>query len=243
MDDKMNHAIAVVSGKGGVGKTTLAANLGVAMTRCGLENVTLVDAALETPNLGFHFGAEGVRPTLCEVFMGEALAGEAVHPTPHGVNLVPAGLSLDCLKHFDNEEFERILDEVFMESGIAVVDVQTGLGSCVLPAIKTCQHVLLVVNPEVSSMADALKTKHTAMRLGAHVLGAVLNRVKVQDDGSTDMTVLETENLLDVPILSVIPEDPEVRRCTSRGQTVVMENPHSPAAAALMELARRLVVG
>jgi len=225
-----------------VGKTTLAANLGVALAQCGLgTDVTLVDAALETPNLGFHLGVEGVRPTLCDVFKGDVLPCEAVHLTPHGVNLASAGLSLDCLKHFDPEELERVLGEVFKESDIAVVDVQAGLGPCVPPALKACQHVLLVVNPEVSSIADALKTKLTAGKLGCQVLGAVLNRLDVPGDSPNHLTVQEVEMVLDTSVLAVIPEDVEVRRYASLGQPVVIGNPESPAAVAFMDLAKRLV--
>ncbi len=232
----MGVSLTICSGKGGTGKTTISANLGVALAQFG-KNVVIIDADIEMANLELIMGLEGVKTTLHHVLAGEASISEAIYEGPAGVKVVPAGISLDTLRKADPERLDEVL-EFLKDAEILIIDAPAGLGRSVLTAISASQEVMLVVNPEISSMSDALKTKIVARKLGTHVLGAVLNRATFD---ATDLTVKEVETILETRILAVIPEDPEVKRSSAFGVPVVIRSPNSPAAIAIKKLAADLI--
>jgi len=91
------RTITVASGKGGTGKTTLTANLGIALAQHGYD-VTIVDADITMANLELILGMEGLPVTLQNVLAGEARIEEAIYSGPGGVKVVPAGVSLEGLR-------------------------------------------------------------------------------------------------------------------------------------------------
>ncbi|NOZ59493.1 MAG: P-loop NTPase [Euryarchaeota archaeon] len=232
----MGVSITICSGKGGTGKTTISANLGVALAQLG-KDVLILDADIEMANLELILGLEEVSTTLHHVLAGEADISEAIYEGPAGVKVVPAGISLETLKKADPDRLDAVL-EALKNVEILLIDAPAGLGRSVLTALSTAQEAMLVVNPEISSMSDALKTKIVAKKLGTHVLGAVLNRATFD---SSDLTVKEVEMILETKILAVVPEDPEVRRSAAFGQPFVIRAPNSQASQAIKKLAADLV--
>jgi len=232
----MGVSIAVCSGKGGTGKTTLAANLGVALAQLGKE-VLIIDTDIEMGNMELVLGIDEVDKSLHQVLSGEAEISEAIYEGPEGVKVIPVGVSLDSLRDADPERMDEVLEKL-KEVEILIIDAPAGLGRSVLTAISASQEALLVVNPEISSMSDALKTKIVANKMGTHVLGAVLNRTTFD---STDLTVKEVESILETKILAVVTEDPEVKRASAFGEPVVLRNPESQAAMEIKKFAAELV--
>jgi septum site-determining protein MinD len=233
----MGLSIAVASGKGGVGKTMISANLGVALAQYG-KDVIILDADIEMANLELYLGVEGMDTTLHDVLAGEALVRDAIYTTQYGVKIIPAGISLDGLRKADPERMEAVLDEILRDAEILIIDAPAGLGRSVVTALAASQELLLVANPEITSMSDALKTKIVAKKLGTHVLGAILNRGGYD---RTDLTVQEVEVILETKVLAMIPEDPEIRRSSAFGEPVVVRTPDSPAAQAIKKLAADLI--
>ena len=93
----MGKSYVIVSGKGGVGKTTTAVNLGAALNKID-EDVVIVDTNLTTPNVGLHFGAPIVPVHLNHVMQGRAGIEEAIYEHESGTKIVPASLSLKDMK-------------------------------------------------------------------------------------------------------------------------------------------------
>jgi septum site-determining protein MinD len=233
----MSLSITIASGKGGVGKTTISANLGVALAEFG-KDVTILDADIEMANLELLFGLEGMSVTLHQVLAGEAAPNEAMYNGPAGVKVIPAGISLDGLRKADPDVLENVLDEIMKQTEILILDAPAGLGKSAITSLAVGQELLLTANPEISSMSDALKTKIVAKKLGAHVLGVVLNRVGTD---TTDLTVEEVQTILETNVIATIPEDPEVRRSSAAGNPLVIRAPNSPAALAIKTLAGDLI--
>ncbi len=233
----MGTSITIASGKGGVGKTMLTSNLGIALAQFG-KDVTILDADIEMANLELHLGMEGMDVTLHDVLAGEADIREAIYEGPAGVKVIPAGISLEGLRKADPEMLETVLTKLLYNTEILLIDAPAGLGRSVVTALASGQGLLLVANPEISSMSDALKTKIVAKKLGSRILGAVLNRVGYD---KTDLTVQEVEVILETPVLAAIPEDPEVRRSAAFGKPVILRKPDSPAAIAIKKLAADLI--
>ena len=94
----MGESLVISSGKGGVGKTTIAANLGIALSEAGLD-VLIFDADITMANLELIFGMEGLPKTIQDVLEDKARPEDIIYDGPGGVKIVPAGLSLRRLKN------------------------------------------------------------------------------------------------------------------------------------------------
>jgi septum site-determining protein MinD len=233
----MTLSITVASGKGGVGKTTISANLGVSLAEFG-KDVTILDADIEMANLELLFGMEGMTVTLHQVLGGKAPPSEAIYKGPEGVKIIPAGISLEGLRNADPDVLENVLEEIMDQTDILILDAPAGLGKSAITSLAVGQELLLIANPEISSMSDALKTKIVAKKLGAHVLGVVLNRT---GSDTTDLTVEEVQTILEATVVATVPEDPDVRRSSAAGIPLVKKVPNSPAASEIKKLAADLI--
>ncbi|MDK2795191.1 MAG: septum site-determining protein MinD [Archaeoglobaceae archaeon] len=229
----MARTITVASGKGGTGKTTITANLGIALTQLGYD-VTIVDADITMANLELMLGMEGLPVTLQNVLAGEAKIEEAVYVGPGGVKVIPAGVSLEGLRKANPEKLEEVLTRIIGSTDILILDAPAGLERSAIIAIAAAQELLLIVNPEIASITDGLKTKIVAERLGTKTLGAVINRLT---GWGIDMAKSEIEAILETKVIGIIPEDPEVRKSAAFGKPVLLSAPNSPASIAIRELA------
>lgn len=229
----MARTITIASGKGGTGKTMVTANLGIALTQLGYD-VTIVDADITMANLELILGMEGLPITLQNVLAGEAKIEEAIYIGPGGVKVIPAGVSLEGLRKANPEKLEEVLTRVVGGTDILLLDAPAGLERSAVIAIAAAQELLLVVNPEISSITDGLKTKIVAERLGTKTLGVVINRMT---GWGIDMAKSEIEAILEAKVIATIPEDPEVRKAAAFGKPVVLSAPNSPASIAIKELA------
>lgn len=233
----MGLSLTVASGKGGVGKTVIAVNLAVSLAQFG-RKVTLLDADIEMANMAFHLGIDAPKTTIHDVLLGSAEVGEATYDGPAGLKVVPGAISLEKLGRIDLRRLDGVLEELASSTDILVVDAPPGLGESVVTTLATGQEVMLVVTPELTSLPSALKIKRVALKLGGHVLGAVVNKAEYD---KTDLTREEIEGILETKILSVIPDDPEVRKSSALGQPVVIRGPNSKASVAIKKLAADLI--
>ncbi len=232
----MARVICVASGKGGTGKTTITANLGVSLAKMGRETIVL-DADITLANLELILGMEGLPVTLQNVLAGEADISEVIYTGPAGVKIVPAGISLEGLRKANPDRLEDVLYTLLDMAEFIILDAPAGLEKSAIVALAASDEVLLVVNPEIASITDALKTKYVAEKLGARMLGIVVNRVTKL---SVEIAKKEIETILEGKVLAVIPEDPEVRKAAAFGQPVVIRNPKCPASKAIYELAGKI---
>jgi septum site-determining protein MinD len=233
----MTRVIAVASGKGGVGKTTVTANLGIALSL--LEEDTLIlDMDINMANLELIIGMEGKQVTLQDVLAGKDNIYNAIYEGPGGVHIVPAGLSLPNLKNVKRERMEKVFDHLIGNVDIILIDSPAGLERDALAAMSPADEMILVTTPEVTSLTDTLKTKLLAERMGINILGVVLNRDKYDEDF---LLPEEVEAIMDVPILCIIPEDQDLISFFAHGTPVIIEEPESLVSTSFMDLAAYLV--
>ncbi|MCD6381667.1 MAG: cell division ATPase MinD [Candidatus Aenigmarchaeota archaeon] len=233
----MARIISIVSGKGGVGKTVTTANLGVALAELG-HPVTVVDCNLTTPNLGMHLGVPVLPKTLHDVLKGRARLSDVMYQHEFGLKVIPAGLSVNDLKGIDARDLPNILSELFVTDDLVLIDGAAGLGREALATLQSSDEMLIVTNPELPAVLDALKLEKLAEELGAKLYGVVLNRVSGKPHELTDREVEET---LELPIIGKIPEDPNVKKAVAKRIPVVKYNSYAPASIAFKRLAAELI--
>lgn len=229
--------IVFASGKGGVGRTTLVANLGLALAKMGKKTV-VADASLTTPNLGLVFKLEKVLYTINDVLVGEAALGDATYEGPSGLKIIPAGVTLDQVKKALPDCLPDALRELPVNADYLLIDAPCGLRRETIAALRTGQEVLLVSTPDIASVSNVMKTRLIAELLGATPIGIVLNRVRKEE---SELAGDEIKRLIDLPILAEIPEDNNIGKALNQGKIVVDAYPNSPAPKAIKALARKLV--
>jgi len=232
----MTRYILISSGKGGTGKSTTAINLGIALNNFG-KNVVVVDGNLTTPNIGLYLGVPIVPITLHDVILNRKDINDSIYLHRSGTKIIPGSISLDTLGKIKPSMLKTNLHKIQEDMDFVVIDCAAGFSSDSLAALNASDEVLIVTNPELPAVTDALKTIKLAEDAGKHVLGVVLARKK----GKLEMRPEAVERLLDKPIISVIPEDMKIKEALIKQDAVINIYPRSESAIAYKRLAAGLI--
>jgi septum site-determining protein MinD len=233
----MSKIIVITSGKGGVGKTTTAINLGAAINHFG-EDVLIVDANLSTPNIGIHLGSPEVPINLNHLLRKKADVFEAVYEHESGIKIMPSSLSINESERTKPEKLKDIKKELERVSDYIIVDSAAGLGNEATSAINMADDIIIVTNPEMPAITDALKTIKIAEKLGKNVLGIIMTRVK---RNKIEMQPETVKDMLEVPILGMIPQDLSISEALNFKDSVIHTHPKSISARAYKEIAANLL--
>lgn len=233
----MGKVYVIISGKGGVGKTTSTINLGLSMNDLGKE-VIIVDANLTTPNVGLHLGSPIVPITINHVINNEAKVEEAIYEHESGTKIMPASLSIGELNKIDHSKLPEVTKKLKKISDIVMLDSSAGLGEEARSAIKAADEVIIITNPETSAVTDALKTIKLAEEMGKKIIGVVVTR---HEGKKWEMDMPTIKDMLEVPILGVIPEDDSIKESQRMKNAVIKTHPRSKASKAYNKTARRIL--
>jgi septum site-determining protein MinD len=233
----MTKLIVITSGKGGVGKTTTAINLGAAINYFG-EEVLVIDANFSTPNVGLFLNSPEVPVDLNQVLKGKADPFEAVYEHESGMKVMPSSLSIKELRKIRPEKIKDFKSDFKKLSKYVIVDSAAGLGPEAISVIEMADELIIVTNPELPAITDALKTIKLAEELGKTILGVVVTRVKKDELEMQPDTVKE---MLEIPILGMIPEHKNIRKAQSLKDAVVHTHPRSLPARAYKEIAAKIL--
>jgi len=233
----MQKVIVITSGKGGVGKTTTAINLGAAINYFG-KDVLIIDGNLSTPNIGIHLNSPEVPINLNHVLLKKADVFEAVYEHESGIKIMPSSLSI---KEFEKTKSEKIKDfkkDFKKISDYIIVDSAAGLGKEAISAIDLADELIIVTNPEIPAITDALKTIKIAEQMKKTILGIIVTKVRNND---IEMQPESVKEMLEVPILGMVPEDIAVQKSLSLKDAVIHTHPKSKASRAYKEIAAKLL--
>ncbi len=233
----MARIIILSSGKGGTGKTTVTANLGIALAKRG-KKVIALDADVTMANLGLMLSLEGKKITLHEVLSGKKNAKQAVYNGPAGLKVVPCGMSLEGVQKVKLGRLKKVVLELADNVDFLLVDSSSGMGHDSITALAVAQEAILVVTPNFASILEAMKIKRVVERLHTKAPGIIINRASRE---RTDLSQREIESILELPVIGVIPEDIEVKRAVALGEAVVLRSPKAPAAKAFKKLVETLL--
>ncbi len=232
----MSNMIVFASGKGGVGKSTVTANVSTAASQLGKE-ILMIDTDIPMASLSLSLGLDIDGPTLNEVLSGDYEIDDVIYDGPGGTRVIPAGISLDDVRKAKPQKLKELMKEVSERFGTVVVDPPPGLGTATLTVLKACDRCVLVSIPVVNCLTDVLRTKRVCDKVDTEVEGVVVSRALQSD---TDVPEEEIEAMLDTSVLGVIPEDTEVRRSASVGDPVVVRNPDCPSSKVFKSLAKKV---
>jgi flagellar biosynthesis protein FlhG len=246
---------AITSGKGGVGKTFVAANLAAALARQG-QRVLVLDADLGLANLDVVLNLFP-KITLHDVFSGKAVLADAILPAPGGFHVLLAGSGMVEYSRMTpevREQLQKVIDEVSPKFDHVLLDTGAGISDVVLYTVSLAHEVLVVATPEPTSLTDAYATiKVLANTQGRRVLQLVVNQVRQPGDGRTVRQQLQQvvdryvspalDSAVRLDLVGELPSDPAVREAVIKRQLMLEHVPGAPAAVAMVALATKLIDG
>ena len=246
------HIIAITSGKGGVGKTFISANLAAALTRHGLK-VLVLDADLGLANLDVVLNLHP-KITLHDVFIGRASLEEAVIEAPGGFSVLLAGSGMVEYSRLTPEvrsEFINVVQTLAPRYDVVLLDTGAGISDVVLFSVSLAAEVLIVATPEPTTLTDAYAAiKVLATQQKRQHLRLVVNQAARAGDGRAITSQLQqvlnrfvtTDSGRPVRLLHLgdIPADNAVREAVMRRQLLLQGAPGCPASLAVAQLANKI---
>jgi len=233
----MKKIIVIASGKGGAGKTTTAINLGAAINHFG-KDVLIIDANMSTPNVGIHLNSPEVPINLNHVLQKKAYPFEAVYEHKSGMKIIPSSLSVKELKKLKIEEIKNFKKDFKELSDYIIVDCAAGLGHEALSVMDLGDEIIIVTNPEMPAITDALKTIKAAEDMKKNVIGIIITRVR---KNKIELQPDIVREMLEIPILGMIPEDISAQESLYLKDALVHTHPKSKPARAYKEIAAKLI--
>jgi flagellar biosynthesis protein FlhG len=235
--------IAVASGKGGVGKTNLVANLAIAMTACG-KNVMILDADLGLSNIDvlLHLAP---RYNIQHVLSGEMSLRDVVIEGPHGIKILPASSGVQELTALD--EFQRLkimeeFDAYVNDIDVLLIDTAAGISANVAFFCIAAQEIVIVTSPEPTAITDAYALiKVLCTRYQEKEFRVLVNSVKNPEEGYEVFRRLSsaTEKFLNISLdyLGDLPFDEAVPRAVRAQKAFIDLYPNTPPAQRIREIA------
>jgi flagellar biosynthesis protein FlhG len=237
------RTLAVASGKGGVGKSNLAANLAVALGQRGAR-VVLLDADLAQANLDLLLGVHP-RFDVQHVLSGEKALGEIVVDGPCGVKLIPAASGVPDLAELDDYRREcllRGLSTLDLEMDLILIDIASGVSRQVTSFCLAADEVLIVTTPEMPAFSDAygfikLLKQHGLVR-PPHLMVNMADTPEEAEETTHRIRLVARRFLQrELDAWGYVPFDPLIARAVRLQEPVVTAFPNSPAAVAYRALA------
>jgi flagellar biosynthesis protein FlhG len=237
------RVIAVTSGKGGVGKTNLSVNLGIALSRMG-RRVALLDADMGLANVDILLG---VYPqyNLSHVLAGEKTLDDIMLEGPAGLRVIPGASGIQKMSELSTIEQASVIrafSEIDRDLDVLIVDTAAGISASVVNFARACQEIIVMVCDEPTSLTDAYAFIKLLNRdYGLSHFHVIANMVQTIQQGQSLFQKLSkvTDRYLDVTLqfAGAVPYDEYLRKSVQKQSPVVEAFPRSKAALAVKAIA------
>ena len=240
------QVIAVTGGKGGVGKTTVAVNLSLALAELG-RRVVLLDGDLGLASIDALLGLSP-QYTLADLIEGHCELSDLLVQGPGGVRIVPAASGIQNMARLSPAQYAGLI-QAFSDIGdsidVLVIDTAAGIGDSVVSFVRAAQEVLLVVSDEPTSITDAYALiKLLSRDYGMNRFQVLANMTQSPQEGRALFAKLTkvTDNFLDVALCYVgaVPYDECMRKAVQKQRAVYEAFPRSKCAQAFQSIARKI---
>ncbi len=239
-----SRVIVITSGKGGVGKTTATANLGMSIARLGYK-VTLIDADIGLRNLDLLLGLENrILYTAMDVLQGECRLDQALIRDKRQKNLTLLSISKNRQKYnITRKNMENLIKSIsLLGYHFILIDCPAGIDVGFINAIYSADESLIVTTPEITAIRDADRVAGLLEANGIYNVKLLVNRVRPDMIQKNDMmSVRDVQEMLGIPLLGAIPEDNQVIISTNRGEPLVLKKKLTLSGIAFENAARRLI--
>lgn len=236
----MGNVIAVLSGKGGTGKTTVCAGLATGLAAqgrrvlcidldVGLRNLDIALGLAQVPALSFPDVSEG----------GEPIQSAARHPAYETLFFLTAPVGRNP-EELDQEAFDRMMAEVRRTFDVCLLDAPAGVGAGFQMAARAASSELLVTGPDPGALRDGARTGEILELMGKRDVRLVVNRVNPKLYRSMGLTVDDVMDLVGYPLLGLVPEDRNVTLAAVHDRPLLQYARRSPAADAFRRMSKRL---
>ena len=239
-----SRTIVVTSGKGGVGKTTATANLGMSIARLGYR-VALIDADIGLRNLDLLLGLENrILYTAMDILDGQCRLDQALIRDKRWKNLSLLSISKNRQRYnVTRKNMENLVKSIAsLGYQFVLVDCPAGIDVGFINAISPAQEALIVTTPEITAIRDADRVAGLLEANGIYNVKLLVNRVRPDMIQRNDMmSVRDVQEMLGIPLLGAIPEDNHVIISTNRGEPLVLKKKLTLSGIAFENAARRLI--
>ena len=235
----MGKILAVVSGKGGTGKTSLCAGVACALAQEG-QKVLCIDADIGLRNLDISLGLTQ-EPALpfTAVMRGEyPLSGALVHPEYPNLHFLTAPVT-ETAEELDPDVFSAMLTEVRQVYDWCLIDAPAGIGAGFLLAVRNADLAMVVTGGDPAALRDGARTAQALECVSRAEAKIVVNRIRKKFFQRTRSTVDDCMDLIGLPLLGIVPEDEAVILAAAKGIPLCRSSKKG-AALACRHIARRL---
>lgn len=199
----MAKFIAVLGGKGGVGRTTHAINLGMSLKNEG-EDVIVIDCNFDSPALGMHLGPAFHPVTMHDIIKNNDALMNAIHEHESGLKIIPSDFSIHSAQDIDYTTLFKHLQDLHLLADYIIIDGSSGLGHNTKQLLRMCDEVFIVTGPDKNSVMEAKRLIDMVKKHKKIITGLIINKYK---KSKYLINKKEIEKFLGLPALSVIPED------------------------------------
>lgn len=234
----MVRIIGVISGKGGVGKTTIVANLGLVLASEFKKEVVIIDCNITTSHLGLYFGLHDTTTTLNNVLRNEAIIEDAMYVHESGLKIVPASLAVHDLVGVDIVMLEKTIERLFGKADFVLLDSAPGLGRETYGTIIASKEILLVTIPYSPAIIDLIRCNQVVKEFGQKVLGIVVNMVT---GDKYELTSGEISSIVGIPVIASVPYDKNILKSIALRIPLIVYKPKSRASKEFIKLAKRII--
>ncbi|NDJ18290.1 septum site-determining protein MinD [Myxacorys almedinensis] len=238
----MARIIVITSGKGGVGKTTTTANLGMALAK-RRRKVVVVDADFGLRNLDLLLGLENrVVYTAVEVLAGQCRLEQALVKDKRFNNLALLPAAQNRTKEaVTPDQMKQLVNALARVYEYILIDCPAGIEMGFQNAIAAAKEAVIVTTPEISAVRDADRVIGLLEANNVKQIQLLINRIKPAMVQANDMmSVADVQEILAVKLLGVIPDDEKVIVSTNKGEPLVLSETPSQAGTAFDNVVRRL---
>ena len=239
-----SRIIVITSGKGGVGKTTATANLGMSIARLGYK-VALIDADIGLRNLDLLLGLENrILYTAMDIFEGQCRLDQALIRDKRWKNLSLLSISKNRQRYnVTRKNMENLVKSVSsLGYHFILIDCPAGIDVGFINAISPADEALIVTTPEITAIRDGDRVAGLLEANGIYNVKLLVNRVRPDMIQRNDMmSVRDVQEMLGIPLLGAIPEDNHVIISTNRGEPLVLKKKLTLSGIAFENAARRLI--
>ena len=228
--------IGLISGKGGVGKTSLSVNLGIGLNQLGKE-VTIVDADFSASNLGVHLGRYDHPVKIQDVLHDEADASSAIFRHPSGIKVISSSNEIDQVEP-DVSSLRDILETAAKDSDYVLVDCPPGLDTTVEHIMEACDELMIITMPTQTAGINAAQIIEKAKQKRQPILGTIIN--KVSDNPEKELVEREVEMMTESDTLAKIPYDEKMKESLFHNSPLLLYEPLSEASLEIKELAAKM---